>query len=87
MHKTLEMEERGIQALKMLRLSSLRKGENFLIFDDRLPPEHFYLEYPDGTIEMVTFSKKRNEYSVREILGTRQSELLRKKYGFCPFHS
>ena len=61
--KVLAMQK----VIKDLRISDLSQGHCFMIFDDELPEEQAYYEYPDGNIYIEQVNKY-NLDSPREVI-------------------
>jgi hypothetical protein len=78
--KILESEMEGFEAVKMLRQNKLSQGNPFMINSLHLPEGQCYLEFPDGSIKLVTV--KENDFFVLANLTKTESRNLRKKYGF-----
>ncbi len=73
-----EMEQAAKQAILALRKAKLEQGHPFMINTSALPPGQCYLEYPDGTIEIVTLSKSRMDFERVRLLSRGESvELLK----------
>jgi hypothetical protein len=81
--KVKEIEKTGRQAVKILRQSKLNRGFPFMINSNMLPPNQCYLEHPDGSIQLVTLSRKKNDFEVIKELDAEEGNLLRKKYKLC----
>ena len=47
------IEQIGNKAVQKLRLQKLRSGHPFMINSKELEPNQCFLEYPDGTIQLV----------------------------------
>jgi len=45
------------QVIKKLRHDNLNEGHCFMIFDDQLPENQAYYEYPDGHIQVEQIDK------------------------------
>jgi hypothetical protein len=45
------------QVIRKLRLDNLNEGHCFMIFDDELPEDQAYYEYPDGRIQVEQIDK------------------------------
>ncbi len=45
------------QVIKELRIDDLNHGHCFMIFDDELPEDQAYYEYPDGSIHIEQLDK------------------------------
>ncbi len=59
-----EIETVGINAVKKLRRSRLSQGNFFMINLNSLPPNHCYLEYPEGIIKLVVYESGAKDFSI-----------------------
>jgi hypothetical protein len=75
-----ELENSGIEAVQMLRKTKLALGFPFMINSYLLPSDQCFLEYPDGSIKIVSISKIENDFKVIEVLDKEKNETIRKKY-------
>jgi hypothetical protein len=50
-----------------------------MIYDKTLPKGRYYLEYPDGRMDIVTISRRLNDYVVEEKLKPVQAEMIRNQ--------
>ena len=82
-----QIELAGKNAVKRLRESKLKNGVPFMINTQNLPSEQCYLEYPDGSIELVKLSGDKMDFVVIRKLTIRQVQVLRKKYKLPEFVS
>ena len=75
--KTLERS--GNDAVKQLRKAKHDKGFPFMINSKKLPANQCYLEYPDGSIMLVTItsSTDRDFTIVRQLSPTERADILR----------
>jgi hypothetical protein len=78
--KLKQLEKSGILAVKLLRRTKLNLGHPFMINTNALPTDQCYLEYPNGSITLVTISRKNNDFKIIEKLTPQQCDSLRKKY-------
>jgi hypothetical protein len=78
--KLKQLERSGVEAVKMLRRTKLNLGLPFMINSPLLPPDQCYLEYPDGSIKIVTLSKQDNDFKTLSELDSKKSDSIRKKY-------
>jgi len=76
--------KKGTEAVKELRLQKLGKGYPFMINSNELESRTFYLEFPDGTIQLACSEKDTKEFTMIRELSTAEAEALRAKYGFSP---
>ncbi|HEV3414759.1 MAG TPA: hypothetical protein VG101_19910 [Puia sp.] len=72
----------GTDAVKELRLQKLRSGYPFMINSNDLESRKFYLEFPDGTIQLACLEKDAKEFVMIQKLSTAEAQALRAKYGF-----
>ena len=56
-----ELEKRGNDAVKRLRMAKHEKGLPFMINSKSLPGNQCYLEYPDGHMELVTLKSTTDQ--------------------------
>lgn len=78
--KLKEIEKTGIQAVRMLRQEKLNKGLPFMINSHVLPSGQCYLEYPDGTIHLVSLCRTKNDFEVIKELNAEEENTLRRTY-------
>jgi hypothetical protein len=64
----------------MLRKSKLNKGLPFMINSRMLPSNQCYLEYPNGSIQLVTLCRNKNDFQVIKELDPEEENAFRKKY-------
>ena len=76
--------KKGTDAVKKLRLQKLRNGHPFMINSSDLESRKFYLEFPDGTIQLACSEKEAKEFTIIRKLTTAEAQALRAKYGFSP---
>jgi hypothetical protein len=76
--------KKGTDAVKELRLQKLRNGHPFMINSNELESRTFYLEFPDGTIQLACSEKDSKEFTMIRVLSTAEVQALRVKYGFSP---
>ncbi len=55
------IEKKGTAAVKRLRSQKLAKGLPFMINSNELPTTQCYIEYPNGSIQLVALSKNAQE--------------------------
>lgn len=73
-----KIEEIGYSAVRRLRLQKLQKGLPFLITSKDLPAKHGYLEYPTGTIDLVTIETHFREFKVIRPLTNSEANKVRE---------
>ena len=71
----------GTEAVQNLRLQKLRSGNPFMINSKDLEPCQCYLEYPDGSIQLVFLKKAAREFTVIRTLSSSEELSLRSRYG------
>jgi hypothetical protein len=86
MKKISEIETRGINAVKKLRIHRLSRGDFFMINSNSLPPNHCYLEYPGGAIKLATYESGAKNFTIVHELETEESSNLRKKFDLELIH-
>jgi len=72
----------GTEAVQKLRLQKLRSGYPFMINSKDLKPYQCYLEYPDGSIQLVLLKSGAKEFTVIQTLSPSEELSLRSRYGF-----
>ncbi len=75
-----EIEKSGTAAVKRLRIRKLRSGHPFMINSIDLPGNQCYLEYPDGSITLVTIVNSARDFTVIRKLSPGEGNSLRAKY-------
>jgi hypothetical protein len=76
--KRKNLEKSGLLAIRMLRRHHHKQGFPFMINMSSLPPGQCYLEFPNGTIQLVKINRTREDFEViREL--TRQEQISIKK--------
>jgi hypothetical protein len=75
------LENIATKAVHRLRNETLFSGQPFMINVAGLPPNQCYLEFPDQTIQLVTFVQGKNEFVPVRTLTTRDRDRLRKRIG------
>ena len=68
-------------AVRRLRNETLISGQPFMINVKELPKNQCYLEFPDHTIQLVTYVQEKNDFIIIRNLGPRDSERLRQRLG------
>ncbi|MBS0031503.1 hypothetical protein ACTJJ0_22690 [Chitinophaga sp. 22321] len=77
MRPLTEIEKRAQLAVQKVRAESLSSGKTFMIYDKDLPDGKYYMEYPDGSVKIVTPSQKLKDFIVEKVLTRRQADLVR----------
>jgi len=75
------LENIATKAVHRLRTETLVSGQPFMINVKGLPKNQCYLEFPDHTIQLVTFEKEKSDFVVVENLSSKDRERLRKSIG------
>ncbi len=75
------IEKRGNEAVQKLRLQKLRSGHPFMINSNNLEPNQCYLEFPDGSIQLVYLKNAAKEFTVIRTLTSSEELSLRSRYG------
>lgn len=70
------LEQAGTEAVKRLRKEKLANGRPFMINAQELPTNQCYLEYPNGSIHLVTLSENKRDFAIIR-------QLSQKKYKHC----
>jgi hypothetical protein len=74
------LERAGTNAVKRLRVSKLKHGNPFMINSRELPADQCYLEFPDGKIVLVTFSRSTLDFTPLRELSYVEGSALRRKF-------
>ena len=75
------IEKIGNDAVQKLRLQKLHNGHPFMINSKDLEPNQCYLEYPDGSIQLVFLKNAAKEFTVIRTLSLSEELSLRSRYG------
>jgi hypothetical protein len=76
------IENKGTEAVKMLRSRKLKSGFPFMINAGELLTNQCYLEYPDGTIKLVSHTKAERNFHVIKELSFSEAQAIRQRYNF-----
>ena len=76
------IEKKGTEAVRKLRLQKLKTGYPFMINSKELLSNQCYLEYPNGAIKLVTFTKASRDFNVIRELSITEANTLRSRYKF-----
>ena len=70
------------QVIKKLRSDDLNEGHCFMIFDDGLPENQAYYEYPDGHIQIEQLDKNNLDIPrvVIKVLTEKENALIKEKH-------
>ena len=77
--KRKQLEQSALLAIQLLRKNKLEKGHPFMINTDELPLGQCYLEYPDGSIKIVTIDRKIYDFKIISVLSVEENNSLRRK--------
>lgn len=80
MEQLLDIERTGNAAVKKLRINKLNKGLPFMINSKDLPVYQCYLEYPDGSIVLVSLKKATRDFTLIRKLTKREKNTVRERY-------
>jgi hypothetical protein len=75
--KRKKLEQSGLLALQHLRRDKLKNGHPFMINSSKLPVGQCYLEFPDGTIQIVTLSRTKKDFEVVRELSIEEQTSIR----------
>jgi hypothetical protein len=63
-----ELEQLGTDAVRELRRNRLKRGLPFMISSRSLPSDQSYLEFPEGRIVLVTYTRNAKDFTeLREL--------------------
>jgi len=83
---TLEKtSSQGTNRVRKLREEKLKMGLPFMINTKELASNQCYLEYPDGTIKLITVSHRTNDIDIIGELTANEAETLRDRFNFTQF--
>jgi len=74
------LENIGTAAVKRLRQQELAAGFPFLINSKDLPSKQSYLEYPDGSISIVTVAANKHAFDTVRKLSADEANALRARF-------
>jgi hydrogenase maturation factor HypF (carbamoyltransferase family) len=75
------IEKTGNEAVQKLRLQKLRSGRPFMINSKDLESNQCYLEYPDGSIQLVFLENAAKEFTMIRTLSPSEELALRSRFG------
>jgi hypothetical protein len=75
------LENPGTAAVKRLRKIDLEDGKPFMINSEELPARQSYMEYPDGTINVVSIAPDERSFTTIRQLSISEAQALRNRYG------
>jgi len=73
------IEKIGGQAVRELRVQKLKSGHPFMINSKDLPSNQCYLEFPDGSIQLVYLENAAREFTVIRTLSIDEAESIRNR--------
>jgi hypothetical protein len=76
--------EKGTNAVKKLREQKLRNGLPFMINVKELSTNQCYLEYPNGSIKLITVVHSTRDINVIRELTLTEATHLRRRFDFSP---
>ncbi|MGC4101438.1 hypothetical protein [Ferruginibacter sp.] len=74
--------KKGTDAVKKLREQKLRNGLPFMINTSELSTNQCYLEYPDGSIQLITVVRSTRDLNVVRELTSVEADRLRRRFNF-----
>lgn len=75
------LEDIATKAIHRLRVETLSAGQPFMINVENLPDGQCYLEFPDQSIQLVTYLKDKNDFVPIRNLPAGDRQRLRKQLG------
>jgi hypothetical protein len=78
--KRKRLEKAARLAIQNLRRNKLKLGFPFMINTHLLPSDQCYMEYPDGTIKLVTIDRDNRDFKVISELSSEECNYLRRKF-------
>lgn len=74
--------EKGTNAVKKLREHKLKNGQPFMINVKELATNQCYLEYPNGSIKLITVAHSTQDLDVVRELTATEAQHLRLRFHF-----
>lgn len=74
--------ERGTNAVLKLREHKLKNGLPFMINTNELATNQYYLEYPNGTIKLISIIPASQDIDIVRELTKEESTKLRRRFRF-----
>jgi len=74
------LEKTGTDAVKRLRKRKLASGKPFMINSKDLPAKQSYLEYPNGTIAIVTIGSDARSFVTLRTLTRAEARLVLRQH-------
>lgn len=75
-----ELEQLGTKAVRQLRISRLKRGFPFMISSRNLPSDQSYLEFPEGKIIIVTYTRNAKDFTELRELSRHEIRKVRQQY-------
>lgn len=72
----------GTNAVRKLREQKLKMGLPFMINTKELASNQCYLEYPNGTIKLISVIHAANDINIIRELSIGEAEILRNRFHF-----
>jgi hypothetical protein len=80
MSRIEQLEQLGTSAVRQLRISRLKRGFPFMISSRSLPADQSYLEYPEGKITIVTYTRNAKEFTELRELSREETSKVRDQF-------
>lgn len=74
-----QLEKAGMKAVQELRRNKLNSGLPFMINTNLLRTHQCYMEYPDGSINIVTFCHETIDFKIVASLSANENKKIRRK--------
>jgi len=74
------LENIGTAAVMQLRKDKLASGKSFMINSEELPAKQSYMEYPDGTINIVTIAANERSFVTIRKLSDTEAQAVRHQF-------
>ena len=74
------LENIGTAAVMQLRRDKLAAGKSFMINAPNLPAKQSYMEYPDGSINIVTIAPDERSFIMVRKLTDTQAKAVRNRF-------
>lgn len=78
--KIKQIEKNAMLAIQNLRISYHKRGHPFMINSKFLPTNQCYFEYPDGSVALVSLSRKDNDFKIEIEYSTDEAIAIKKKH-------
>lgn len=80
MTRIQEIEKNGTAAVKRLRMKKLQNGQPFMINSKDLPGNQCYLEYPNGSMVLVSIVKSARNFTIVRKLSHLEENRVRTRF-------